>query len=51
MAQHDSNQGVGDVYTCIAFETGPSSASALRRDFFVGSASGTIHQVSEGSFT
>lgn len=40
---------LGDVYTCLAFEGGPSSATALRRDFFVGAASGTIHQVCVGA--
>ena len=44
MAQTDGGPVMGDVYTCIAFEGGPSSFSALRRDFFVGAASGTVHQ-------
>ena len=45
MAPTDGGPVMGDVYTCIAFDSAPSASAALTREFFVGAASGTVHQV------
>lgn len=41
----DGTPIIGDVYTCLAFNSSPEGTPARRRDFFVGAASGTMHQI------
>ena len=45
MSATDGGPVLRDVYTCIAFDTGPHSGAVQQRQFFVGAASGTVHQV------
>ncbi|KAK9788859.1 hypothetical protein WJX73_001992 [Symbiochloris irregularis] len=45
MTPTDGTPVIGDVYTCLAFDSSPEGSTAQRREFFVGSASGTMYQI------